>query len=105
MGLLRLDLAAQQEMDVESEIVLFERRAIQIRDAADGVADSTGGRVHGFSLGQALTRGKIAAQKGHHGLGKRQVSTSQDDKGAFPWLNTSVKLGAKVYLVIAGIAQ
>ena len=68
------DLAAEQQVDVEAEVVPLERRAIDLGHPPHALADDAGGVIHRAGLRQALAGVEVEAQQRHDRLADRQAA-------------------------------
>ena len=90
-------------MDVEVVVVALEGGAIEIRDAADGIADGARGAIHGVDACQSPALLEVVLHQRDSGLGEREAAAGQEHEGALARDDEGVHLAADVDLVIARV--
>jgi hypothetical protein len=98
-----VDLAAEEDVDVELVLVALEGGAVELGDAADVLADDAGGVVHGRGGGQATAGVEFGFDQRDHGLGEGEAAAGKETEDALARLLEEVHLSAGVDLVHAGV--
>jgi hypothetical protein len=113
MGSLRVDdeqpralpayLAAEDQVDVELELVALERGPIQVGHAPDLLADDPRRVVERRRLGEALALIEVAPELRDDRLGAGEASTAQQNEHPLARLLEEVHLAGDVHLIVAGV--
>ena len=93
-GILSAHLSTQEQVHVEGEVVALERRAIDVGDPANAVADNSRRLIQRSSLCETTSALEVEAQQRHDRLTDREAAAREDDEHALALFHEPVHLAA-----------